>query len=70
MLYKEDFAKHAKMVEGLKHDLSAENAQSITVEDAMTIYQNRLADFLATKNPAFDRDKFTKACGDYLESDE
>jgi hypothetical protein len=55
MLTKKDFIAIARIVAKCHNKAYGFTATSEFVA--------KIADYLATKNPAFDRDKFIKACG-------
>ncbi|MCK5600766.1 hypothetical protein KAR91_02785 [Candidatus Pacearchaeota archaeon] len=54
MLYKKDFKRIAEIVQSNRGD---------GVEYVLDCVADDLADYLSTKSPNFDRDRFLAACG-------
>ena len=58
MLYRKDFEIIAKIISQAR-----QNPNLATVDGHCKQITEDLANYLETKNPEFDRDKFLKACG-------
>ncbi len=64
MVTKKDFKAIAEIIR--KHTIRAGHPDPFlvrTAKDIARIYATNLADYFATQNPRFDRQKFLNACG-------
>lgn len=61
MLTKKDFKELASIVVELRHTMH-KKVDSWAIEFIATDLENKLADFCAAQNPAFNRAKFLAAC--------
>lgn len=64
MLTRKDFKAVAEIIKGsLPQDKTSQNDYLCGKRDALWWAADDLADYFATQNPRFDRDRFMRACG-------
>ncbi len=63
MLYKKDFKTIAEIIKGNIDFIANTKGHCYNCKERAKNIADELADYLSTKNPNFNRDKFLVACG-------